>query len=424
MNRITIEQKINEMAEICCDVLVVGGGTAGVFAAISASLTGADTLLIEKNQMLGGTLTYAGVNFPGLFFAWGKQIISGPCYDAVLETARLGGAKIPDYTAQKQSHDENQILINKHIYTYVIHKMCTDSGARVICNSMISYIEETSDGVFAIITDKSGMKKIKAKTLIDATGDANCAQLLGYPLMTRQTVQPASLQNHISGYNPDDVDIEEIRVKLSKVKLPFDVTAENIMFYLKIHKINTSSVCHDASTSEGKTELDFRAVNELMDFYMFMRSVKGLEKLNVDYMAAETGVRESNRIIGISTVTARDYLNGKFYEDSVCYSFYPIDVHVENRIDNINLKRDVVPKIPYSALIPKESKKIICAGRCISSDVFANSALRVEASCMAMGQVCGCAASVASSDNSDFKNVPYNKLCDLLESVGAIVPKK
>lgn len=122
--------------------------------------------------MLGGTLTYAGVNFSGLFFAWGKQIISGPCYDAVLETARLGGAKIPDYTAEKQSHDENRILINKHIYTYVIHKMCTDSGAMVICNSMISYIEETSDGVFAIITDKSGMKKIKAKTLVDATGDA------------------------------------------------------------------------------------------------------------------------------------------------------------------------------------------------------------------------------------------------------------
>ena len=77
-------------------VAVIGGGTAGVFAAICAARTGAKTVLVEKNSMLGGTLTVAGVNFPGLFYAWQKQIVAGPCWDAILECVKLGGAKLPD----------------------------------------------------------------------------------------------------------------------------------------------------------------------------------------------------------------------------------------------------------------------------------------------------------------------------------------
>ena len=79
------------------DVLVVGGGTAGVFAAISAARTGAKTLLIDKNNILGGTVTVANVNFPGLFHAWGKQIIAGPCWESIERTAKLGGATLHFY---------------------------------------------------------------------------------------------------------------------------------------------------------------------------------------------------------------------------------------------------------------------------------------------------------------------------------------
>ena len=84
------------MLELCVektiqtDVVVVGGGTAGVFAAIAAARCGAKTVLIEKNSTLGGTMTVANVNFPGLFFAWGRQIVDGPCWEAILRTASVG----------------------------------------------------------------------------------------------------------------------------------------------------------------------------------------------------------------------------------------------------------------------------------------------------------------------------------------------
>ena len=79
------------------DVVVIGGGTAGVFAAISAAKNGVKTILVEKNSTLGGTVTTGGVNFPGLFFAWGRQIIDGPCWDAIKRTVELGVAKRPEF---------------------------------------------------------------------------------------------------------------------------------------------------------------------------------------------------------------------------------------------------------------------------------------------------------------------------------------
>lgn len=120
--------KYNDVFKKMMDVVVVGGGTAGVFAAISAARTGAKTILIEKNSMLGGTITAAAVNFPGLFFAWGNQIIDGPCWEAIERTIELGGARMPKISYQPGNHWEEQILLNRFVYTYVLNEMCRESG--------------------------------------------------------------------------------------------------------------------------------------------------------------------------------------------------------------------------------------------------------------------------------------------------------
>ena len=91
-------------------------------------------------------------------------------------------------------------------------------------------------------------------------------------------------------------------------------------------------------------------------------------------------------------------------------------------IEQVFLKENIVPKIPYSALIPKGSSHILCTGRCISSDTHANSAIRVQAVCMATGQVAGCAAALAAKEGLDIKSISFDKLCDMLTGIGAIVP--
>ena len=112
-----MEYALTISKEINTDVLVIGAGTSGGFAAISAGMNGASVLLVEKGSMPGGTLTAGGVNFPGIFHAWGKQIIDGPCYEAIKRTDSLGGAVIPEIVYKPDRHWKMQIKLN--IFTYV-----------------------------------------------------------------------------------------------------------------------------------------------------------------------------------------------------------------------------------------------------------------------------------------------------------------
>ena len=114
-------------------ICVIGGGLAGMYAAIAAARCGVNTVLIEKNSRPGGTVTSAEVNFPGLFFAWGKPIIAGPCWEAILRTVELGGAVLPEISYTPKRHWHEQIRVNPLIFTHVIMEMLAEAGVTVLC---------------------------------------------------------------------------------------------------------------------------------------------------------------------------------------------------------------------------------------------------------------------------------------------------
>ena len=140
------------------------------------------------------------------------------------------------------------------------------------------------------------------------------------------------------------------------------------------------------------------------------------------HLQPETGFRESYRIQGETLITVNDYRDGKKFDDAVSYAFYPVDLHTKNGVKPEPLKRGVVPTIPLSALIPKGSRNIMVAGRCVSSDRLANSGLRVQASCMGMGQAAGAAATLAAKAGSTPLEIPLKEIHDLLRAHGAIIP--
>ena len=178
----------------------------------------------------------------------------------------------------------------------------------------------------------------------------------------------------------------------------------------------------DSSTSELNTMANIKGRTSLLNTLRFLRELPGCEKTRIISMQPETGVRETYRIDGIYQITRDDYISGKVFNDSVSFSFYPIDLHDKNGVEPKQLTEGIVPTIPLRALIPKNSKNFIVAGRCISSDRLVNSALRVQASCMGMGQAAGAAAALASKLKTSPVNVPVSQIKTLIADNGGIVP--
>lgn len=143
------------------------------------------------------------------------------------------------------------------------------------------------------------------------------------------------------------------------------------------------------------------------------------------YGAIEAGVRESMTIDGIRRLTGADYLSGHVWDDAVCYSYYPIDIHRPDGdgIAKTYLEPGRVATIPLSAMLPRENRNIIVAGRCIAGDQDANSAYRVQATAMATGQAAGAAAALAARHGVALDEVPLHDLHELLREHGAIVPQ-
>ena len=153
------------------DVLVVGGGTAGTIAAIQAGRAGARTMLVERNSQLGGTTTTGGVAFPGLFDAWGKQIIAGIGWEMVRDSVELDGGTFPDFSKIPQHHWQNQVSVNPFLYAI----LAEESAPRQASGSRTTNSPRQSPG-----PPRAGRSTVRAL----APGAGSCAN--------RSSIAPAA----------------------------------------------------------------------------------------------------------------------------------------------------------------------------------------------------------------------------------------
>lgn len=283
-------------------------------------------------------------------------------------------------------------------------------------HTALGAIQEISDGFLVLLAKRQGLCCMKAKTIVDATGDGAAAAMAGYARVKSDAVQPATLIHDLDGYDLNQLDSQLIQqyteqfIAQGKLK-PEDFQGNGMLHSLKARRIFLHLAAQDADSSEGRTALEQEARGALMRVVQCMREIPGLKNLFVSRCSLECGVRETYRIVGEATITAEDYVAGKRYDDAVCYCFYPIDRHVPKGIHQVFLSPGVVPTIPYRALIPKGSHRLLAAGRCISGDTDANSAYRVQAPCMATGQAAGAAAALAVRLNCPGRR---SSLCSLM----------
>ncbi|OGV67009.1 MAG: hypothetical protein A3K19_29580 [Lentisphaerae bacterium RIFOXYB12_FULL_65_16] len=416
------------------DVVVVGGGCAGVPAAVQSARAEARTLLLEKGGMLGGTATVAGVNFPGLFHAWGRQIISGIGWDLVKAASEVCGSPMPDFSAPPAAHWQQQVYINPPVFAALCDAAVLDSGAALLLHTMVAAVTASGSGWDVTLCTKTGLRHVGCRVLVDCTGDANTAGLAGAQLCIPAETQPATQICRASGYDYAALDMAaidgEFRREVAAGRLGptdggWDTKRPSVHSWLAQHGGNTGHIHGiNARTSEARTDLELAGRRALLRLFRFLRTQKGLENLKLEQLCPECGVRETATIAGRDTVTVQDYTSGRTWPDSVCHSFYPIDLHRSdaNGLDCRQLQPGVVPSVPRGALLPRAVPNLLVAGRCISSDRLANSALRVQATCMATGQAAGGLAALAASRGEAVENVRAGLLRELLTAHGAIVP--
>ncbi len=422
-----------EIRDDCCDVLVVGGGPAGIVAATQAARAGARTLLIEKSAILGGSTTLNGVNLPGLFHAWGRQVIAGIGWELVTDAIRESGDTLPDFSTWADApHYRLQVPVNIAVYAALADRMVIESGATLRLHTMLASVQFTEDGWDVQLCGKEGLHRVRAGVMVDCTGDANAVALAGLPLSRNRHLQPGTLITKAGGYDPATLDLPAIEAAFKKAvehgemsRSDFQSTNNPVGTFLRLRGGNTMHVPGiDGSTSEGKTQAEVRARATLLRIVRFLRAQPGLEGFRIEHMAAECGIRETVTIHGETCITRADYVGGRVWADSVCNSFYPVDMHAiaGGGIDTRPLVEGIVPTIPLGALLPRDSRRLIVAGRCASGDQQANSAFRVQASAMAMGQAAGAAATLAATTGRDLRDVPIEEIHALLIRHGAIVP--
>ncbi|MHB9133896.1 MAG: FAD-dependent oxidoreductase [Armatimonadota bacterium] len=415
------------------DVVVVGGGTAGVIAAVQAGRAGARTLLVEKAGMLGGTVTVGGINAPAHFFAWGRQIIGGIGWELVRRCYEEAGQPAPAPDVSAGTATPRHLTVDKLLYAALCDEAVLDAGCDLLFHAMPAAVRR-GDGCWDVtICTKTGLQTTTAAVLIDATGDANVVTLAGFDVVRPEIVQPATLSMMCAGYDPESLDYPALAAAAEKAIAAGELKTTDISWwndgpksFLRGRGRNANHLrAPRAETSEGRSAVEVEARRAALRAYRFFRRQPGLEHFVIESVCVETGIRETVTIRGKHTITVDEYAAGVVYDDAVCYAFYPVDEHLNDGagVNYRPLNEAVLPTIPRGALLPAESAGLLVAGRCLASDRAAHSALRVEAPCMAMGQAAGALAALAVQTGVDVADVPIADLHVLLREHGAIVPQ-
>lgn len=421
---------MNQHHETTTDVLVVGGGTAGTIAAIASARCGARTLLLEATSQLGGVTTTGRVNFPGLFHAWGRQIIAGIGWELVSKAVTEAGGELPDFSVVPPRHWHHQVRLNVPLYVMLAEEACLDAGVTLAYYQSPMAIEKTDGGYHVTAHGKGLAHRIRCRQIVDCTGGADVVAMLGLSRQREEETQPGTMMYHIEGYDKAALDGPLIQQRyeqaLSSGALePGDMASKGGAFagVLKAHGENTQHVFEaDGDTAAAHTDANIRGRASVLRLYRFIRTLPGCGDATLTWLATETAIRETHRIVGRTIITVDDYTSGRVFDDAVCHSFYPIDLHDRHGVKPQPLGQGVVATVPLSALSPRDSENLLVAGRCVSSDRLANSALRVQASAMAMGQAAGTAAALAAAQGCDPLSLPISMLRDTLRAHGAIVP--
>lgn len=435
------------------DVVVAGGGTAGVCAAIASARLGAQTMLVERYAFCGGNAT---IYLPLLSFLdqQGNEVIKGIGKEIVDRVIELGGCVGHGRDPLHVSYAP----VDPEVYKRVVIEMLEEAGVHVLLHSLVVGAQADNNRVTHIlIENKSGRSAVAGGWFIDATGDGDLAVFAGAPWEKGNAygkMQPATMMFRMGG-----VDVNEVRLAIgsnpqrygsdlippehyvstgnfivvgmrealedAKREGRFNLHNNRVIFITQPRNgevaVNMTRVLMDATNADDLSRAEMQSRKDVWEVERFLREyIPGFQNAYVIDTAHRLGIRETRRIMGEYVLHQDDILQCRRFDDCITVASYPIDLHDPSGPDCTLIHPEDTYDIPYRSLIPLKLTNLLVVGRCISATHEALAAVRVMPTGMALGHAGGAAAALAFKHGlRDVRDLDVPALKQALEAQGA-----
>jgi hypothetical protein len=423
----------------CC---VCGGGTAGVPAAVTAARGGLNTIIIEKGVTMGGSQTQALVLPFMPTFTEGSDT---PIITEIKDRMRGEGIEMSDGVTEFG-------WFNPEKLAFVYDGMLEEAGVKILYNAdLIDAVTLDKKIKYVIVNTIEGLIAIKADIFIDCTGDASLSRLSGIktesgyektgnnqPMSFRfemggidldrlyqytrtindnwcATKPPyfeIALARHrqikyalepvfVAGYERGELTLDDIQYFQA-----FTITAKTGCMSMNCPEIPVKFKATNAADLSGAIVYARKMIHRISKF--LIKNIPGFEKAYISREASMIGARESFRIIGKYQMSEKDYYERRTFDDAVAKTAWYIDAHGEKVGDY--LSKGEYYEIPYRSLVTDEIDNLIVAGRCISATFILQASMRIQPTCMSLGETAGAAAAYSKKHGIEINAIKWDKI--------------
>ncbi len=429
------------------DVVVVGGGPAGIMAATAAARAGRSTLLIERYGFLGGAGTAGGLStFCGLHartYGADVRVIRGLADELLDRLAKLDGLNAPHLTIADGIAAQ---AFDISAYKIAADELVTGSGARILFHAMavgaVMKDPQTIDAV--LIESKSGRHAVRGRFFIDASGDGDLAAWAGVPYEKSPPVDGMMYPSLMFRINGVDIakagpapwrTVERLMDQAEKAgthtfprKKPIVRPQRNpLEWRANLTQLRTEDGgAIDGTNVDELTRGELIGRQQALDAFTFIKDrTPGFEDSYIVDIAPQIGIRETRRIIGRHQLTEDEVLRCVDFYDTIGVNGWPVESHVAGTVEFRWQKHPRgFNQLPFRIIVPPRSENLYVAGRCASMTHGAQSAARVTGPCFAMGEAAGTAAGMALDAGIPGGDVDVTELQGRLESQGVFLGRR
>lgn len=419
MKTMTFQRDIPVAHEV--DVCIVGGGMAGVSAAMAAARAGLSILLIEKFGVLGGCATSGGVgNFCG------NTVGQGEAFDAIIDALSEFGAIAP-IRAGKDTR-----VFNHEILAVILQELLLRRNVQFVLHTQLVDVCATDGHINGVvICGASGMQAVSAKVYIDCSGDGLLAQRAGCSVMKGGAdgwQLPMSLMYFVRHVDETERRCEVPEGWFRRIERREDLPM-NTFWPNGLHSnaVKIKVPMYDSTDTQSLTMAEVngrRTMMSVLDYYQRVEQ----KSIALDHCSTVIGIREGYRIVGDYVLAVDDLRAGRSFDDVIAVGTFYLDGHKPDDdkrtyiLDPATLK---VPPydIPLRTIIARDSDNLLMAGRCFSAEQLALSSARVMTTASMLGQAAGVVASLAVNCAKSVRDIPHTRVQSELLRRGAVLDK-